>query len=141
MNTPIVRTSILIHAPVEAVWDAIVNPVIVKQYLFGTDMETSWEVGSPIFFRGVWEGKTYEDKGVIQTFVPTHSLSYTYRSSMDETPDLPENYHLVTFQVDPRDAGVELSITQTVATEEKAEHSTKQWNTVLCEIKNILEQK
>jgi uncharacterized protein YndB with AHSA1/START domain len=41
-----------IRASVEAVWDAITKPEIVKQYFFGTNLVTDWKPGSPLFFRG-----------------------------------------------------------------------------------------
>ncbi len=135
------RASILIHATIEEVWDAVTKPEIVKQYFFGTDLDTTWEVGSPIYFRGSWEGKEYEDKGVVQSFVPLKTLSYTYRSSTEEGPDVPENYKLITYEVTPKDVGVELSIFQTADTEEKAKHSEDNWCTVLVGMKKLLEDK
>lgn len=141
MNIPICRTSILIHATPEEVWDAVTKPELVKQYFYGADLETTWEVGSPIVFKGEWEGVAYEDKGVIQSFVPGRSLSYTYKPGSDTSLDVPENYQLVTYQVDPRDVGVELSIAQTADTEEKASHSEKNWCSVLDSIKTLLEAK
>lgn len=141
MNTPITRTSILINASIEEVWAAVTKPEIVKQYFFGTNLETTWEVGSPILFKGEWEGKEYVDKGVVQSFDPEKSLSYTYRSGMEEGPDVPESYNLITYQIAQRDAGVELSICQTADSEEKAKHSEENWNTVLCALKNLLETK
>lgn len=141
MNTPITRTSILISAPLEKVWDAITKPEIVKQYFFGTNLETTWEVGTPILFKGEWEGKEYVDKGIVQSYVPQKSLSYTYRSSTETGPDVPESYKLISYEVMPRDAGVELSICQTAETEEQAKHSEENWNTVLHAMKDLLEHK
>jgi uncharacterized protein YndB with AHSA1/START domain len=141
-DTPIiVHTSILINAPIEEVWDAVINPVTVKKYFFGTDMVTDWAIGSPICFRGTWEGKPYEDKGIVQTFVPQSSLSYTYKAGSDERPDAPENYYLVTYTLMPKDEGVELSISQTSDDAEKATHSEGNWNMLLGEIKKLLEHK
>ena len=53
--------SISINAPIAKVWDALTNPMIIKLYLFGTDVATDWKEGSPIFFRGNWHGKPYEE--------------------------------------------------------------------------------
>ena len=50
-----------INAPVEQVWKALTDPELIKQYFFGTQTETSWKVGTPIYFRGEWDGKPYED--------------------------------------------------------------------------------
>jgi uncharacterized protein YndB with AHSA1/START domain len=54
--------SITINAPRQTVWDAITKPELIKKYFFGTNTVTTWKVGTPIFFRGEWEGKPYEDK-------------------------------------------------------------------------------
>ena len=53
--------SVTIAATAERVWDALTNPSLIKQYLFGTDAISDWKPGSPITYRGVWEGKPYED--------------------------------------------------------------------------------
>ncbi|MCB0821037.1 MAG: SRPBCC domain-containing protein, partial [Bacteroidetes bacterium] len=44
---------------VEEVWQALINPDLVKKYFFGTILETSWLPGTPIIFRGEWEGQSY----------------------------------------------------------------------------------
>jgi uncharacterized protein YndB with AHSA1/START domain len=56
------RTSITIHAPVSGVWEALTEPELIKQYLFGTEAVSDWKVGSSIAYKRVWEGKSYEDK-------------------------------------------------------------------------------
>jgi uncharacterized protein YndB with AHSA1/START domain len=139
-TTPTVHVSILIQASIEDIWDALVNPVTVKKYFFNTDMETDWVVGNPIYFRGEWEGKPYEDKGVVVSYIPMQSLSYTHKSSVENKPDVPENYNLVTYTVMQKDAGVELSISQTAQNEDSVAHSEVMWNTLLGEIKKLLEK-
>ncbi|HXN57096.1 MAG TPA: SRPBCC domain-containing protein, partial [Candidatus Angelobacter sp.] len=54
---------ITINGSVDAVWDALTKPELVKQYLHGTNMKTDWKVGSPITWSGEWKGKPYQDKG------------------------------------------------------------------------------
>jgi len=58
-----------IHAPTSKVWDAITKPDLIKQYLFGTDVISDWKVGSPIIYKGEWEGKAFEDKGKILMYL------------------------------------------------------------------------
>ena len=41
------------------------NPEAIKQYMFGTNVVTDWREGSPITWKGEWQGKSYEDKGVM----------------------------------------------------------------------------
>ncbi|HEY5283904.1 MAG TPA: SRPBCC family protein, partial [Polyangia bacterium] len=73
--------SVTVRAPRERVWDAITQPAIVKQYFFGTDLDTDWKVGSPLFFRGEWQGKRYEDRGTVLAYEPMNALEYNYWSA------------------------------------------------------------
>ena len=142
MNTDIIaRINLQINAPVPAVWKALTDPAVVKQYFFGTDLVTDWQVGGPIFFRGEWEGQTYEDKGTVLQYEPQKMLQYDYYSSMSSKPDLPENYQTITYEVKPKDGGTLLIITQTnVPSEESKEHSEQNWLMVMGEMKKTVER-
>jgi carbon monoxide dehydrogenase subunit G len=43
-----ISTSITIDAPITEVWRALTTPEIIKQWFFGVETETSWQVGGPI---------------------------------------------------------------------------------------------
>ena len=95
------RATIDIRAPRDAVWRALTDPAQIKRYFMGNaEVQTDWEVGSPIAFRGEWNGQTFEDKGEIVTFEPEHELAYSHFSPMTGKPDAPENYHLVDITLD-----------------------------------------
>ena len=128
-----------IDAPIDLVWDALVNPDIVKQYFYGSTINTDWQIGSPIEFTGEYEGKSYKDKGEIQEYIPNQVLSYSYLSDWSGLEDVPENYLLVTYRVQKLDEGTELTITQTNYDEEKAAHSKESWQTVVEGLKKIVE--
>lgn len=135
------RAVINIHAPIAKVWDALTNPVIIKQYMFGTDAVSDWKVGSPIVYKGSWEGKVYEDKGVIKRLEKEKVLETSYWSSFSGLPDAPENYQLVTYEVDETNGVTTLTITQSnAATEEAKAHSEKNWHMVLSTLKALLEK-
>ena len=142
MSKNLVATvSIIIHAPAAKVWDALINPKMIKQYLFGTTAESDWKVGSPIRYRGVWEGKEYEDKGTVIAVVPEKLLETTYWSNMAGLSDSPENYKKVVYTLEELKDGIRLTITQdNNATEEDQKHSEQNWNMVLTSLKNLLEK-
>jgi uncharacterized protein YndB with AHSA1/START domain len=48
----IARVSINIDAPSEKVWDALITPETIKQYMFGADVVSDWREGSPIVWKG-----------------------------------------------------------------------------------------
>lgn len=121
-----------IKAPLDKVWDAMTNPGIIKQYFFGTELHTSWKVGDPIFWRGAWEGVSYEDKGTVLEFEALKRLKYNYWSSMGGIPDVPENYADITYEVEEVADGTLLTITQAgLASEEKREHSAQSWKMMM----------
>jgi Uncharacterized conserved protein len=131
-----------IKAPASEVWDALTKPELVKQYFFGTDLHTNWEVGGPIEFTGEWEGKQYKDKGTILAAEPNRVLEYSYWSSMSGTEDVPENYANVRYELSSEGDATHLEIHQdNIATEEAAEHSKQNWQKVLDELKGLVEQK
>lgn len=129
----------IIKAPIEKVWDALINPEMIKQYFFGSNQETTWEIGSPVLFTGEYEGKTYVEKGIVLEFVPNKKVSYSYLSSWSGLEDKPENYLLVTYEVKPVAGGTALTITQSNYDEEKAKHSAENWTVVIDGMKKLVE--
>ncbi len=141
MGKLVAKQSIEINAPISKVWDALVNPRIIKEYMFGTDAVSDWKKGSPLIFRGEWQGKKYEDKGIILAIEKEKTLKYTYFSSMSGLPDKPENYAVITLEVSHAKSYVVLSLSQdNIVTEQAREHSEKNWKMVLETIKTIIEK-
>jgi uncharacterized protein YndB with AHSA1/START domain len=134
------KASIAIEAGKDEVWDALTNPEKIKQYFFGTHAISDWKKGSSLKFTGEWEGKTYEDKGTILNTEPSKLFRYTYWSSMGKLEDKPENYATVTYELVAAGNKTTLNITQdNVASEESLEHSEKNWQYILGEIKKFVE--
>ena len=140
-NPLIAQAHITINAPIAQVWDALVNPEMIKQYLFGTNAVSDWKEGSPIDWKGEWEGKPYEDKGVILRLKPERVLQYSHFSPLSGQADVPANYHIVTIELSPEEKGTILLLSQdNNATEEDREHSEKMWGMMLTSLKTFLEK-
>ena len=132
----------MIHASTSKVWDAITKPDLIKQYLFGTDVISDWKEGSPITYKGEWEGKSFEDKGKILKIEPQKMLRSTHWSPLSGVPDTPENYHTVTYQLTEKNGGTEVTITQdNNASPDEKSHSEQNWRTVLDGMKKMIEEK
>ncbi len=58
-----------IAATRDKVWEALITPNAIKEYMFGTDVETDWKKGSKIIWKGEFKGKKYEDKGEILNII------------------------------------------------------------------------
>jgi uncharacterized protein YndB with AHSA1/START domain len=129
-----------INAPKEKVWEALTNPEMVKQYFFGTQLSGHWEVDGIIYFRGEWEGKPYEDKGIITAITKNEVLCYDYKSSWDPSPDVRENYLPVEYRLSEANGITTLAITQGSPTQEQADHSSENWNMIMNGMKALVEK-
>lgn len=130
--------SISIQASAAKVWDALTSPEQIKKYFFGTQVETDWKLGSPIYWRGSWQGKTYEDKGIVMEIRKEHRLSFSHWSSFSGKPDLPENYQTVAYDLHAEGARTVVTVTQSCSGQEK-EHCEANWKVVLDGLKKLLE--
>jgi uncharacterized protein YndB with AHSA1/START domain len=141
MMTGIVATAETdISASPARVWDALVDPDQIKQYMFGSEVETDWQPGSAIVWKGEYEGKAYQDKGQILAIEPQHKLVVTHFSPMSGQPDVPANYHTLTYVLDGDKGGTHLSLSQdNNGSQEEAEHSKANWQMMLTGIKKLVE--
>jgi uncharacterized protein YndB with AHSA1/START domain len=136
----IAKASTTIAAPVAKVWQALVTPETVKQYMFGTTVVSDWKEGAPIVWKGEWQGERYEDKGQILQMVPERLLCYSHFSPFAGLPDKPENYHTVTIELADQGGRTQVSLAQdNNPTDEARAHSEKNWQTMLDGLKRLLE--
>lgn len=134
------EVSTTIKAPVAKVWTALVTPDQIKQYMFGTNVVTDWKVGSPIVWKGEWQGKAYEDKGTILKLEKEHVLQYSHFSPLSDEPDPSENYHTVTVELSGEGQQTTVTLTQdNNENEEAREHSEKNWQMMVDSLKKFLE--
>ena len=139
-KTFIAKATITINKSSSKVWEALTTPSIIKQYFFGVDVVTNWKVGSPIIYKGQWQGKSFEDKGKILKFEPEKVLVSTHWSPLSDVPDSPENYHTVTYKLSGHGGNTQVTITQdNNASEEEKADSERNWNMMLDGLKKLLE--
>ena len=130
-----------INAERTAVWNALVSPEAIKQYMFGADVRSDWQVGSMITWSGEFRGRKYEDKGSVLRFEPETTLAYTHFSPMSGKPDLPENYHTVTIHLSGNGNTTGIALSQDNNPDEKARaESEKNWETILEGLKKYVER-
>lgn len=140
-NNLIAKATVTIDAPTAKVWDALVNPEAINEYMFGTHVASDWREGSAITWKGEWEGRPYSDKGVISRFEPQRRLQYTHFSPTSGLPDRPENYHTVTIDLTDEGPLTRVSLTQdNNSTEGEREHSQQNWQMMLQGLKSFVEK-
>ena len=132
---------IRINAPVDKVWKALTDPVLIRQYMFDTTVDTDWSEGSTITWKGEWKGQPYEDKGQILSFIPDKQLRYSHFSPLAGLDDKPENYHTVNIDLKAHGSQeTEVILTQDNNPDEAArKHSEENWNRMLEGLRKITE--
>ena len=136
----VAESSATIEAPPGRVWEVITDPAATKEFMFGAELATDWSVGGPITWRGSWEGKEYEDKGVILDVEPSRRLVYTHFSPLGGQEDKPENYHTLTWTLQDQGGRTLLTLAQdNNPTAEAAEHSQGMWDRLVADVKRLSE--
>lgn len=137
----IAKAEVTINASAADVWSALVTPEAVRQYMFGAEVRSEWKEGSPIVWRGEWQGKSFEDNGVVLQVEPGRRLRYSHFSPLSGAADLPENYHTVTIELTETGPATRVVLTQdNNATEQAREHSAKNWQQMLGGLKKYVGQ-
>lgn len=147
-NSLIIKSSIRINAPASEVWDALINPVHTKKYMFGCETVSDWKKGSPLLWRMHHEGKELVAvKGHIVEIEPEKLLSYTVFDPNATIEDIPANYLTVNYELLNENDQTILTVTQgnyaTVADGERryqeAYNNGEGWSPILIQIKKLVE--
>ena len=112
------RVSLIINAPRAKVWDALVDPQKIKQYILASDVVSEWREGSSIVWKSEFNGKPFR-------------ASQAVRES---------DYHRVTIELSGEGAQTHLSLIEHGnATERELAHSQGGWQLALGNMKALLE--
>lgn len=93
------KSTILIDANKQKVWDALTKPELVKLWQYGSDVLTDWKVGSEIRFQTKWEDKVFEQWGNILEIIPNQLIKYNLFFPRPEIEDKPENYFVMSYVI------------------------------------------
>ena len=139
---PIVEKSIKIVAPTNRVWRALTDPDMIVQWMGGTQVESTWELGSDIIFTGTMPNfnKKYRDRGTVLAIEREKFLQYSHWSQMTRLPDLPQNRTVITFILAPMQEKTRLTFRQeNFHGEVEYKHANFFWGVALYVMKNLLE--
>lgn len=129
-----------ITAPTTQVWAALTEPVQIKEYMFGSMVETDWQPGSSITWSGEYNGQRYQDKGELIAVHPPRLLELTHFSPLSGADDAPQNYHRLIYTLTPIEGGTRVQLTQdNNADEVAAAHATQNWQAMLAGLKRHIE--
>jgi uncharacterized protein YndB with AHSA1/START domain len=140
MDGHVATAQIHVAGSPERVWAALTEPEQIAVYMYGSQVETTWEVGSPITWNGEYEGRPYQDKGEVLTYDEPHVLSVTHYSPMLGQPDEPESYHTLVYTLTGSGGGTDLELTQDGNdSAEQAEQFSRNWQQMLDGLKAHVE--
>jgi uncharacterized protein YndB with AHSA1/START domain len=132
MTGLIATASTLVDADQQRVWRAITDPAEIKQWFFGTDLDTDWQPGSPITWSGEYEGTSYQDRGEVVAVDEPHRLEVTHFSPLSGQEDRPENYHTLVYALERDGQGTRVTITQdNNGDQEEADRNAATWTQML----------
>ena len=119
-----------IAASAEDVWSVLVDPR--ARWMLGARVTSTYVVGDPITFDGKWEGKPFQDHGEIVEVDRPWLLRYTHYSPLSGKPDVPENYHHLTFTLAEGDGSTTVRLEQDGnGSTDEVEHAEGLWQQML----------
>ena len=134
-------STLYINSTVENVWNVLTKPELVKQWQYGSDLVTDWKVGSEIRFRNQWEDKIFEQWGRIIEVNPHTLIKYSLFFPRPDLEDKPENYVIVTYELEEKENATRLTIRQENIPDEKTKaHSAENWKKVMTGLKKLVEE-
>jgi len=139
------KTVRLINATPKTVWQTLTDSDLVKQYMFGSMIESNWEIGSSITFYIEKDGERIDAVyGKIEKLEPHSSFRHTLYPPNAEYPNIPENHIYVEYTLKENNGKTELSIEQggfeTAADGEKRYTDVKNgWDVVLPSLTKVAE--
>lgn len=107
-----VTTRLTLNASAVEVWDALTKPELAKKYMMGADVKSDWKLGGPLVYTGEYRRKRFEEKGVIQKVDRAKVLQATHFSTTSGKADTPENYGVVTWELDANDDTTTVTVSQ-----------------------------
>jgi uncharacterized protein YndB with AHSA1/START domain len=135
----VAKASVTIDATRDAVWRALTDSATVERFMFGAKVASDWREGSPITWRGEWQGRRYEDKGTVLEARPGRRLRYTHFSPLSGLPDVPESYHTVTIELSGDGPRTEVTLTQDKCPGEQARKEyEKNWSAMLSALEKVV---
>ena len=137
------HASVTINISRAHVWDALVNPEKIKQYMPVTSVVSDWRENSPIVWRSEFQDKPFEVRGTVLRSDPERLLEYNHSLPIfraSERGHSSASYQRVTIEL--RDEGTQTHVSVTEKgnkTRRELEHSEGSWRMVLNGMKALLE--
>lgn len=142
-----IKKEVYFTASQAEVWNLLTNPELTKQYMFGCEVLSDWQLGSEIIWKGLTEDglAVVYVKGEIVAIEMGRRVAFTMFDPNRGLADVPENYVKLSYELTESGAGTELLLTQgdyagAEDAEQRYEESVKGWDMVIPLMKELVEQ-
>jgi uncharacterized protein YndB with AHSA1/START domain len=142
-ETFVAQVSMTINGSRAKVWDALVNPEMIKQYMPVTTVVSEWREDSAIVWTSDFQGKAFEVRGTIVRLEPERLLEYDHSRPIFRSSGAAhsrETRQRVTIELRDDGGRTHLSVTERGnKTKRELDHSEGSWRMVLHGMKALLE--
>jgi uncharacterized protein YndB with AHSA1/START domain len=105
-------STIKLDASLDKVWEALTSPSKVKLWQFGSELITTWKVGSNIEFITEWEGQIFKQRGKVLEIKINQLIKYSLFAHRPDLEDKPENYFVMNYILSSENGRTKLEIIQ-----------------------------
>ena len=141
-KTQISEQKIEINTSKEKLWSILTESEFTKQYMFNCAVESNWEIGSPITWKGNYQGYDAFQKGEILAVKPFELIKYSTFDPNFGLEDIPQNYIHVSYLISENEGSIQLTVMNETfdGNDERMGHIKQGWEMVLPKIKEVAEQ-
>ena len=140
-KSQISEKKVLINIPPKDLWAVLTESKFTRVYMFNCSVNSDWKIGSPITWKGNYQGYDAYQKGEILDIKPFELLKYSTFDPNFGLADKAENYIHVSYLLNESNGKTELTIINETfdGDEQRMEHIMQGWNMVIGKIKEVAE--
>jgi len=130
VNDVIITRSVLLNATPERVWEALTHPGMTRQYFYNSEVSCDWNIGSPIRWRGAYQGRDVDAEGRILDIIPGKMIKYSGFDRLTEGDISRKGDVYITHEIVPHGGKTKLLTTleHFEGDETRAELAAEQWD-------------
>ena len=112
METFTIEKKIVLNIPIEKVFSALTNSQEIPRYFPLKSVESTWNVGSEVLYKGELDGVPFTDFGVIEKLTSPTEYRYRYWSDNHGTQRTEQNYLTISYNLEKSNEGTVLTVKQ-----------------------------
>jgi uncharacterized protein YndB with AHSA1/START domain len=139
MTKPEFVYEMFVRATAEEVWRGLTSPEFTRQYFYGTEVASDWQVGSRVVYTNANGGRRVVEGEVVEC-EPPRRLTITWHALWSEEAAA-ESPSRVSFQIEPQEGVCRLRVVHDSFPDGSRvlEEVSQGWSGILSSLKSLLE--